>query len=118
MYLDIKVIPNLIYASKLLVRTRETNESSSDDTTPTPTNSPIPCLQQNTSEKYRSMSDLSADELQTLEYIYLIICRLVHHEEQFANQFCDAILILNATSLIQQFLLLCECVNLTCIQMF
>ncbi|GLV32484.1 fused [Carabus blaptoides fortunei] len=104
-YLDIKVIPNLIYASKLLVKYKHVAGTSSNDTTPTPTNTPLPCIQA-VSENYRSMSDLSADDLQALEYMYLLICRLVHHEDQFINQFCDAVMLLNVTSLIQQFLLL------------
>lgn len=105
-FLDIKVIPNLIYASKLLVKYKHVAGTSSSDTTPTPTNTPLPSIQA-VSENYRSMSDLSADDLQALEYIYLLICRLVYHEDQFINQFCDAVMLLNVTSLIQQFLLLC-----------
>jgi fused-like protein len=54
----------------------------------------------------RPVSDLSADELQALECIYLLLCHLTYAADDFLIQFCDAVAILNATSLLQQFLLL------------
>ncbi|XP_066998074.2 serine/threonine-protein kinase fused isoform X2 [Anabrus simplex] len=78
-YLDVKVVPNLIYASKLLARNKGFigNESS-----------------------------LSADGLQALESIYLLLCYLMYSQDEFIIQFCDTVMILNAASLLQQFLLL------------
>lgn len=105
-YLNVKVIPYLIYGSKLLMKQKNVSTTPrSNDTTPTPTNTPIPSQSTDT---YKSVSDLSADELQALEYIYLLICRLIHHDNQFIGQFCDSIVLLHATTLIQQLLLLCK----------
>lgn len=103
-----KVLPYLIYGSKLLIKEKPASPGlRSSDTTPTPTNTPLPTLQ-SSPEIYRSTSDLSADELQALEYIYLLICRLIYHNNQFIGQFCDAVTLLNAASLIQQLLSLCK----------
>ncbi|KAJ9592269.1 hypothetical protein L9F63_001165, partial [Diploptera punctata] len=86
-YLEVKIVPNLVYASKLLARRKGYD---SDD--PMPPQCPV--------------SDLSADELQALECMYLLLCNLVHTNEHFLLQFCDSVVILNATTLLQQLLLL------------
>lgn len=87
MYLEAKIVPNLVYASKLLAYQKDCD---SDDPSPSSSRNP----------------DLNADELQALECIYLLLCYLVYAAEDFLIQFCDAVAILNATSLLQQFLLL------------
>jgi hypothetical protein len=76
-----------VYASKLLAYQKDCNIG---DLSPSSTRYP----------------DLSADELQALECIYLLLCYLVYAAEDFLIQFCDAVAVLNATSLLQQFLLL------------
>ena len=91
-YLEVKIVPNLVYASKLLARHKGYD---SDDPGPSHSN-----------EFVCPVSDLSADELQALECIFLLLCNLVHTSEEFLTQFCDAIAILNAITLLQQFLLL------------
>ncbi|XP_021914869.1 serine/threonine-protein kinase fused isoform X2 [Zootermopsis nevadensis] len=91
-YLEVKVVPNLVYASKLLARQKAYD---SDDLGPSFSGNLL-----------RQVSDLSADELQALECIYLLLCHLTYAAEDFLIQFCDAVAILNATSLLQQFLLL------------
>ncbi|XP_012264589.2 serine/threonine-protein kinase fused isoform X2 [Athalia rosae] len=87
-YLDVRVVPNLVYAVKLLMSER------GEDSTPPPT------------ADTRSASTLSADELQALECVMLVLCRLVYVQEQFLTQFCDAVYIVNGMPLLQQLLTL------------
>ncbi|OAD52304.1 Serine/threonine-protein kinase 36 [Eufriesea mexicana] len=89
-YLDVRVVPNLVYSLKLLMSERSEPETEKKSE---PTNA-------NT----RSASTLSADELQTLEYTMLVLCRLVYNREQFLTQFCDAVYIVNGVTLLQQLL--------------
>ncbi|XP_068981108.1 serine/threonine-protein kinase fused isoform X1 [Bombus flavifrons] len=89
-YLDVRVVPNLVYSLKLLMSERSEFEL---DKKSEPTNA-------NT----RSASTLSADELQTLEYMMLVLCRLVYNRQQFLTQFCDAVYIVNGVTLLQQLL--------------
>lgn len=84
-YLDVRVVPNLVYAIKLLMSKCSESESSTET---------------------RPASSLSADELQALEYSMLVLCRLVHEKDQFLMQFCDAIYIVSGMSLLQQLLTL------------
>lgn len=91
-YLDVRVVPNLVYAIKLLMSERSEGEAvvatgGSAGTT-------------------RSASTLSADELQALECTMLLLCRLVYVQEQFLTQFCDAVYIVNGMPLLQQLLTL------------
>lgn len=90
-YLDVRVVPNLVYAIKLLMSERPDNESNTTDLANAGT---------------RSASSLSADELEALECAMLVLCRLVYVEDQFLMQFCDAIYIVNGMSLLQQLLAL------------
>nr|CAD7443216.1 unnamed protein product [Timema bartmani] len=94
-YLDVKVVPNLIYASKLFVRRKgyDSDELLSIA---------------NGEEVLRPVSELSADELQALECIFVLLCHLVHTAEDFRLQFCDAVVLLNGVPLLQQLLLLCR----------
>ncbi|XP_019701055.1 serine/threonine-protein kinase fused isoform X2 [Harpegnathos saltator] len=84
-YLDVRVVPNLVYAIKLLMSERSESESNTET---------------------RPASSLSADELQALEYSMLVLCRLVHEQDQFLMQFCDAVYIVNGMPLLQQLLTL------------
>lgn len=90
-YLDVRVVPNLVYAIKLLMSKRSDSESNTADLANAGT---------------RSASSLSADELEALECAMLVLCRLVYIEDQFLMQFCDAIYIVNGMSLLQQLLAL------------
>ncbi|KAK6625506.1 hypothetical protein RUM43_005805 [Polyplax serrata] len=94
-YLEAKVLPNLIYASKIIARNKNC-----------PSRSTTPSAFGEGDMQYQSVSELSSDELQALEAICLLICYLVHCNEDFLIQFCDAVAILNAVTLLQQFLLL------------
>lgn len=89
-YLDVRVVPNLVYSLKLLMSKRSESEG---DKKSEPTNAIT-----------RSASTLSADELQTLEYMMLVLCRLVYNRQQFLTQFCDAVYIVNGVTLLQQLL--------------
>lgn len=91
-YLDVRVVPNLVYAVKLFMSERSENESNA-------TSDPV-------SAETRSASSLSADELQALECAMLLLCRLVYVQDQFLMQFCDAIYIVNGMSFLQQLLTL------------
>ncbi|XP_072744160.1 serine/threonine-protein kinase fused isoform X2 [Anoplolepis gracilipes] len=90
-YLDVRVVPNLVYAIKLLMSERSDSESNTADLANAGT---------------KSASSLSADELEALECAMLVLCRLVYIEDQFLMQFCDAIYIVNGMSLLQQLLAL------------
>lgn len=84
-------------ASKLVIKQKnvlDSTESSSSE-------SPQP-------NGYKSLNDLTDDDLKALEYTYLLICHLVHLNEQFLIQFCDAVVVLNIYGLLQKLLLLCK----------
>ncbi|KAG7188500.1 hypothetical protein KM043_008135 [Ampulex compressa] len=89
-YLDVRVVPNLVYAMKLLMSERPEGEANKGST----------------SANTRSASTLSADELQALECTMLVLCRLTYNQEKFLTQFCDAIYIVNGLTLLQQLLTL------------
>lgn len=91
-YLDVRVVPNLVYAMKLLMSDRA---EPSEDPGGTATNTST-----------RSAGELSADELQALECAMLVLCRLVYAKEQFLTQFCDAVYIVKGMPFLQQLLTL------------
>ncbi|XP_033220643.1 serine/threonine-protein kinase fused isoform X2 [Belonocnema kinseyi] len=86
-YLDVRLIPNLVYAIKLLMEQEHDNEAA--DKTET-----------------RSAATLSAEELQAVECAILLLCRLVYIQEQFLTQFCDAVYIVSGIPILQQLLTL------------
>lgn len=65
-YLEIKLIPNLIYASKIVARSKGYDSESSSQGGPVGSEMLL-----------RPVSELSADELQALESIYVLLCYLV-----------------------------------------
>ncbi|XP_063238454.1 serine/threonine-protein kinase fused [Bacillus rossius redtenbacheri] len=87
-YLEAKVVPSLIYACKLFLRRK------SYDSTELAAGG----------DAARAVSELSAGELHALECIFLVLCRLVHAHLDFRLQFCDAVTVLNAQTLLQDFL--------------
>lgn len=88
-YLEIKLLPNLVYASKLLLRVHH------DDSTPTGTPSSDNSTPFNCSEMYKSVSDLHNEDFDAIEHIFLLITHLVYWDNQFIIQFCDAVVVLN-----------------------
>ncbi|XP_018564380.1 serine/threonine-protein kinase fused [Anoplophora glabripennis] len=98
-YLDVKLVPNLVYASKLLLREyREHTPSEASS----PGNSPLP----STAESYRGISELCTEDFQALEYMFLLISHLVHLDDHFMMQFCDAVVVLTSYVLMKLMLLL------------
>lgn len=66
MYLEAKVIPNLVYASKVIGKSKTYDSRST-----------TPSVSTENEVSLQLVSELSADELQALESIYLLICYLV-----------------------------------------
>lgn len=52
--------------------------------------------------------NLKDDDLQALEYIYLLMCHLCHLQVKFLIQFCDALAVLNVYGVIRSLLSLCK----------
>lgn len=77
-YVEVKLVPNLIYASKLLVAHKQEFD------TPSPVQTP-PML------TFRSAINLTSDEIKTLSNLYELVNHLVHINDNFLTQFCDAI---------------------------
>ncbi|KAL1488541.1 hypothetical protein ABEB36_015005 [Hypothenemus hampei] len=92
-YLEVKLLPNLIYASKLLLRVQKV-ESSIESSNDRLTNS----------KEYKSLESLENEELQGLEHLFMLVCHLIHLQDDFIVQFCDAVVILNVFSLINMLL--------------
>uniref|UniRef100_A0A336MIK8 non-specific serine/threonine protein kinase n=1 Tax=Culicoides sonorensis TaxID=179676 RepID=A0A336MIK8_CULSO len=91
-YIEVKLLPNLVYASKLLSQNPPTTNSisPSNNSSHTPT--------------YRDINTLSVDELKTIACIYDLVCHLVHCGPSFLDQFCDAIAILGVDQLLVKIL--------------
>lgn len=100
-YLEVKLIPNLVNASKLLMKQKNTTDSTDSSSSNSPLNSTNPQI-------YRSINDLSDQDLQALEYTYLLICHLVHLDIEYLIKFCEAVVVLNIYELLQKLFLLCK----------
>ncbi|CAH1280049.1 unnamed protein product [Diabrotica balteata] len=96
-YLEVKLVPNLVYATKLLLRECRT-DSSSD--TASPINSPLPL----SAELYKRCADLTEEDFQTLEYIFILVDHLIHLDDDFLIQFCDAVVVLSIYLLMKLFI--------------
>ncbi|XP_060664598.1 serine/threonine-protein kinase fused [Drosophila nasuta] len=94
-YIDVKLVPNLMYACKLLLSQRQLTDSAAS--LPGATGVSL-------SRTLRSVSDLSAEEMSTACSLYELVCHLVHHQQQFLNQFCDAVAILAVNDMFINFL--------------
>lgn len=93
------MVPNILYSCKLLMRHKEAESTDSTSSNPTP--SPR-------YKKYKSIDNLSEEELQAIETTFLMICRLVYTDVQFLSQFCDSVVVFKINPLLQQFLNLCK----------
>lgn len=85
-YLEVKLVPNLVYATKLLTTRFSSSSRSSSLST------------------RKSPEDLTYEDLHALEQIFLLICHLVYLDNQFLVQFSDSLAVLNVSTLFQQFL--------------
>uniref|UniRef100_A0A2M4AE33 non-specific serine/threonine protein kinase n=1 Tax=Anopheles triannulatus TaxID=58253 RepID=A0A2M4AE33_9DIPT len=92
-YGELKLVPNLVYASKLLC-----NRTTSSDLIIGSHHS----MHQSTNS-FRQLAALDNDEVKTLTAVYDLISYLTHIEDIFLNQFCDAIEILGAKELFINF---------------
>lgn len=89
MYYEVKLVSNLIYASKLLC----TQRSAETVVSPLLINSP-----------FRTIETLSSAEIKTLSSLYELVCHLVHLNDRFLSQLCDAIVGLRVESIFTDFL--------------
>lgn len=94
-FIEVKLVPNLVYASKLLCTVSSTEKSAD---TPSPTNSSV------LNVSYKQIKDLSPEQVQTLCALYQLVNYLAHVNDIFLLQFCDAIVILGANSLMINFI--------------
>ncbi|KNC32026.1 Serine/threonine-protein kinase fused [Lucilia cuprina] len=92
-YVDVKLVPNLMYASKLLIYQRSVDDSTAS----------LP-LSHNPQRKIRTVSELNNEEIKCASRLYELICHLVLIKQQFLTQFCDAVAILAADELLINFL--------------
>ncbi|XP_058448995.1 serine/threonine-protein kinase fused [Malaya genurostris] len=98
-YAELKLVPNLVYASKLLCNKKLNASNSESQSCDTPANNLT-----RSDASIRQLSSLDNDEVKTLTAVYDLICFLVHSGENFLNQFCDAIEILGAKELFVSFI--------------
>lgn len=84
-YLEVKVVPNLIYSSKLLLCEKTTDSSR--------------CT-----ERFKLLSHWNEEDLEVLSSFYILISHLVHLDQEFLTQFCDTLTILNIYNLLRKFL--------------
>lgn len=91
-YVQVKLVPNLVYASKLLCskKFKENCESSAD----TPISLP----------KINGIVKFNEAELSSLSGLYDLVCYLVYSGETFLHQFCDALSILNLDEMLISFI--------------
>lgn len=88
-YVEVKLVPNLVYASRFLCRPLALTSSQSPQ--PGETAKLL---------TYRNLNDLSPEELKTVSCLYELVCNLVHSNSLFLDQFCDAIAILGVNDLL------------------
>ncbi|KYB24762.1 hypothetical protein TcasGA2_TC034941 [Tribolium castaneum] len=86
-FLEVKLVPNLIYSSKKIMKVLD---SSNDETT------------------YKNIADLTEEDFEALECVYMLITHLVHLDNEFLSQLCDSIAVLNVYAILKSFLLICK----------
>ncbi|KAH8238606.1 hypothetical protein KR032_011293 [Drosophila birchii] len=93
-YVDVKLVPNLMYACKLLLSHKQLSDSAAS----------APLTAGSLNRTLRSIPELTIEELETACSLYELVCHLVHQQQQFLSQFCDAVAILAANDLFLNFL--------------
>ncbi|KZC10450.1 Serine/threonine-protein kinase fused [Dufourea novaeangliae] len=93
-YLDVWVVPNLVFALKLLM--------SKGSRKPYNRKYKLENLDDNVAIKW------NANRFETLEYSILVLCRLIHNQKKFLTQFCDAIYAVNGIEFLKELLKLRE----------
>lgn len=87
-----------MYSSKLILKRRKSIQDTES----------AACSLQPEDNVSDLVVDLKDDDLQALEYIYLLICHLCHSQVKFLSQFCDALAVLNVYGVISSLLSLCK----------
>lgn len=108
-FVEVKLVPNLVYASKLLCHRRQflyDKRNANNNNTPEEIlNAPSP---QNTTQPIRLCLNLTSilteEDIKTLSSLYELVCHLIHMNDSFLTQFCDALAILGASNLLVQFI--------------
>ncbi|RZC42531.1 serine/threonine-protein kinase fused-like [Asbolus verrucosus] len=77
-YLEVKLVPNLVYSSKLLMRVKSEENSS---LSPSPSDSPL-----SVQSSYKNIVDLTDEDLQSLEHIYMLITHLIYSDNEFLSK--------------------------------
>lgn len=93
-YGELKLVPNLVYASKLLCNRTKTSSDLIIGSQHS---------MHQSSNSFRQLAALDNDEVKTLTAVYDLISYLTHIDDIFLNQFCDAIEILGAKELFISF---------------
>nr|CAH0102697.1 unnamed protein product [Daphnia galeata] len=88
-YADTRVVPNLLYACKVMVQRRSGDNRSTGSI-----------------DSKKTDAELTADDLQSLEMLLGLMGRLVHLSTtaEFINQFCDAVCVLDCAAAIHHLL--------------
>nr|CAH0111353.1 unnamed protein product [Daphnia galeata] len=88
-YADTRVVPNLLYACKVMVQRRSGDNRSTGSI-----------------DSKKTDAELTADDLQSLEMLLGLMARLVHLSTtaEFINQFCDAVCVLDCAAAIHHLL--------------
>lgn len=127
-YIQTKLLPNLMFASKIICMVKGSKTSFSSTLSSSNfaagdanqeqdvfrfvnLHSEHDCLNKKKLRVFifmiffihRKMSDLSVDELKTLTSIYELVCYLLHLNDNFLSQFCDSLYIM-ANDLLSHFL--------------
>ncbi|XP_071450812.1 serine/threonine-protein kinase fused [Hetaerina americana] len=80
-YLEAKIVPNLVYAARLLAGRRSGGRSTNSSCT----------LSDKECSAGEGEGDLGAETLQALECVWLLVCHLVHAGEGFLQQWMDSV---------------------------
>ncbi|XP_018334476.1 serine/threonine-protein kinase fused [Agrilus planipennis] len=97
-YNKIKLVPNLVNAAKVILKQKDINGNSDSGSSSTSD------LENDHSPLYKDISALTEEDLEAIEYSFLLICNLVHRNNNFAVQFCDSVAVLNIYDLLRSLL--------------
>lgn len=106
-FVEVKLVPNLVYASKLLCHRRQFlyDKRQANNNPEELLSAPSP---QNTTQPIRLCPNLTSiltdEDIKTLSSLYDLVCHLIHLNDSFLTQFCDALAILGASNLLVQFI--------------
>ncbi|KAH0552280.1 serine/threonine-protein kinase fused [Cotesia glomerata] len=79
-YYDVKVVPNLVCAMNIILERLQATQAEDHEE-----------LARRDCGNIKTTSMLSPEQLQALESSMLVLCRLVHSDQKFLDQFCQAV---------------------------